>query len=76
MIITLGGDGTILHAVNNFQKREVPGIIGFNMGTLGFMCNNKIEELEEVIIGNTERMINNRNKYEERMRLQGEIEDE
>jgi NAD+ kinase len=42
VIITLGGDGTILYAVNKFID-SIPNIIGINMGTLGFMCYYKKE---------------------------------
>lgn len=75
MIITLGGDGTILYAANNFQKTEVPPILGFYMGTLGFMCNNKTENLENEINGTlTNVLFNIPDKYEERIRLEGSLE--
>jgi len=35
-VITLGGDGTILHTSSLFPK-EVPPIISFSLGTLGFL---------------------------------------
>ncbi|CAN3365033.1 NADH kinase Pos5p, mitochondrial [Diutina catenulata] len=37
LIITLGGDGTILHAVNLFSSLSVPPVLSFSMGTLGFL---------------------------------------
>ena len=49
MIITLGGDGTILYAAGQFQKSDVPPVLGFYLGTLGFMCNNRIENIEKII---------------------------
>ena len=36
LMITLGGDGTILHGVSLFLNVVVPPILSFAMGTLGF----------------------------------------
>ncbi len=38
LIITLGGDGTILKATNLVQNLDIP-ILGINMGRLGFLAN-------------------------------------
>jgi len=38
LIITLGGDGTILKATNLIQNLDIP-IMGINMGRLGFLAN-------------------------------------
>jgi NAD kinase len=35
-VVTLGGDGTILHVSSLFNGR-VPPIVSFSMGTLGFL---------------------------------------
>jgi NADH kinase len=37
LIITLGGDGTILHASSLFKTSAVPPVLSFSMGTLGFL---------------------------------------
>ena len=37
LIITLGGDGTILHASSLFRIGPVPPVLSFSMGTLGFL---------------------------------------
>lgn len=37
-VIALGGDGTILHAAQAMQQRQVP-IIGVNMGKLGYLAD-------------------------------------
>lgn len=38
LLITLGGDGTILHAASLFStSRTVPPFLSFSMGTLGFL---------------------------------------
>lgn len=36
MLITFGGDGTMLRAVSLFAVTEVPPVIAFSLGTLGF----------------------------------------
>jgi len=44
------------------------------MGTLGFMCNNKVENLENEINGIlTNVLFNIPDKYEERIRLEGSL---
>ncbi|KAK6460414.1 ATP-NAD kinase-like domain-containing protein [Scheffersomyces coipomensis] len=37
LIITLGGDGTILRAVSAFSNVNVPPVLSFSLGTLGFL---------------------------------------
>ena len=37
LIVTLGGDGTILHAAKLFKVGAVPPVLSFSMGTLGFL---------------------------------------
>ena len=37
LVITLGGDGTILHASSLFPTGAVPPVLSFSMGTLGFL---------------------------------------
>lgn len=37
LLVTLGGDGTILHATSLFSKGPVPPILSFSLGTLGFL---------------------------------------
>lgn len=36
-MLTLGGDGTILHASSLFKSGAVPPVLSFSMGTLGFL---------------------------------------
>lgn len=48
MIITLGGDGTILKATNLVQDLDIP-IMGINMGRLGFLANIEKSKAEEAI---------------------------
>jgi len=55
-IITLGGDGTILFAIKMFYNKCMPPIIGFSMGSVGYLCQfdseNILEVLEEILIKN------------------------
>ncbi|KAL7273959.1 NADH kinase pos5 [Rhizina undulata] len=45
LVCTLGGDGTILHAASLFStSREVPPVLSFSMGTLGFLGEFKWSE--------------------------------
>ena len=37
LVICLGGDGTVLHTSSLFSKGPVPPIVGFSLGTLGFL---------------------------------------
>lgn len=37
LVVTLGGDGTILHVSNLFSQGECPPVLSFSMGTLGFL---------------------------------------
>ena len=44
MIITFGGDGTILHAARSVADHNVP-ILGINMGGKGFMAELEIDDI-------------------------------
>ncbi|EJD08444.1 ATP-NAD kinase, partial [Fomitiporia mediterranea MF3/22] len=44
LVITLGGDGTILHASSLFKKGAVPPVLSFSMGTLGFLLPFHIDD--------------------------------
>lgn len=48
LIIVLGGDGTYLRAARLLKGNAVP-ILGFNMGSLGFLTSHSIEEVFELI---------------------------
>lgn len=45
MMITFGGDGTILHAARMTAPKEIP-ILGVNMGTKGFMAELERDDLD------------------------------
>ncbi|CUM65010.1 uncharacterized protein PRCAT00002629001 [Priceomyces carsonii] len=46
VVLTLGGDGTVLYVSNLFQ-RVVPPVISFSLGSLGFLTNFKFEKFRE-----------------------------
>lgn len=49
LIITLGGDGTVIWAANLFDGITVPPILAFNMGSLGFIAKYPASSLIEVL---------------------------
>lgn len=50
MVITLGGDGTVLFSSWLFQK-VVPPVLSFGLGSLGFMTGYDFEYFRETIAG-------------------------
>lgn len=44
-VIVLGGDGTLLQAAHDLSGRDLP-IFGINLGTLGFLAETEVAELE------------------------------
>lgn len=44
LIVSLGGDGTILHLAGRMKDRAVP-VLGVNMGSLGFLTDTRSDEL-------------------------------
>lgn len=54
MIVTLGGDGTLLTAVHTFEGTKA-AFLGINYGNLGFLTEiekNSFEEFERILNGN------------------------
>ena len=47
MVICFGGDGTILHMAKAATRAGIP-ILGVNIGTMGFMAELEISELEQL----------------------------
>ncbi|KAJ3043406.1 hypothetical protein HDV00_005104 [Rhizophlyctis rosea] len=48
LVITLGGDGTVLYASGLFQT-HVPPVMSVFMGSLGFLTNVKLEEFKSIM---------------------------
>jgi NAD+ kinase len=68
MIISFGGDGTILSTVNFIGRTEKP-IMGVNLGRLGFLAEVAVEELFEKL----DLILRGDYIIEERMLLEGTI---
>ncbi|MBE6996558.1 MAG: NAD(+)/NADH kinase [Ruminococcaceae bacterium] len=48
LVVSLGGDGTIMHTVRRIAPHEVP-VIGVNLGSMGFMAELDRSELEMLL---------------------------
>jgi NAD+ kinase len=48
ILISVGGDGTILDTITAIGDSEIP-IVGFNTGRLGFLANNAKEEAKQIV---------------------------
>jgi NAD+ kinase len=48
-MITLGGDGTILHAITLIQDIDIP-ILGVNLGRLGFLASVEKSIIEQAVV--------------------------
>ena len=68
VIISIGGDGTMLATAFNAQLYDKP-VLGVNLGKLGFLVEANINQMDKVISD-----LKNRNyKIEERMLITGEV---
>ena len=47
LVLTLGGDGTVMHGCNYAMRHGIP-IIGVNIGNLGFLTQVSIQNIEEL----------------------------
>ncbi len=65
LLISIGGDGTILRAITYIKESDIP-IIGINTGRLGFLATIQDDEVEEAL----QRIFNNEYKVSERTLLQ------
>ncbi|CCH59350.1 hypothetical protein TBLA_0B05170 [Henningerozyma blattae CBS 6284] len=66
LLVTLGGDGTILHGVSLFSNKQVPPVLAFSLGTLGFLLPFEFQEFENVF----ENVIGSKSKCLHRTRLE------
>jgi len=49
LLVSIGGDGTLLQSMTHVGKTEVP-ILGINTGRLGFLATMSLEETEDALI--------------------------
>eukprot|EP00049_Salpingoeca_infusionum_P012353 m.225504 g.225504 ORF g.225504 m.225504 type:complete len:569 (-) comp15160_c0_seq2:296-2002(-) len=68
-IVSLGGDGTLLHITHLFQKR-VPYVVCFALGSLGFLTQFNIQDYESVL---TDVIQGNNMSVTPRLRLKCEV---
>ncbi len=67
-VITIGGDGTLLHAAKDLKSKDVV-FVGVNKGTLGFLAEVNQNQIEEAI----DRLFEDDFQMESRMMLEGEV---
>ncbi|CEP63099.1 NADH/NAD(+) kinase LALA0_S07e02366g [Lachancea lanzarotensis] len=64
LIVTLGGDGTVLYVSSLFQ-RSIPPVMSFSLGSLGFLTNFNYENFRQSL----PRVLNSKIRSKMRMRL-------
>ena len=70
VILTLGGDGTLVRAASRTYGRDIP-LLGVNRGHLGYLCDFDSDSVFLAV----DRLIEDDYEIEERMVLSGHIED-
>lgn len=68
LILAVGGDGTMLAAVQRALARDIP-VLGFNLGTLGFLAEAEADEMG-VVVG---RLLAGDYGIEQRMTIQARV---
>lgn len=71
LVVTMGGDGTLLQAARLMRKSDVP-ILGINMGTFGYLTVINLNEMHDAL----ERVLAGVYRTEKRMMLDVTVEDE
>ena len=66
--IVLGGDGTLIQAARDLLGYNIP-VIGVNMGTLGYMAEVEIDDIEESM----QKLLDDKYYLEIRMMIQGSV---
>ncbi len=46
LLVTIGGDGTLLHSIKHTKRGEIP-VLGINTGRLGFLTSTNKDEIRE-----------------------------
>lgn len=67
IIISAGGDGTLLHTAKYAAKYDLP-VLGINTGNLGYMVELEISDLKEL-----ERLFSGEYKIDKRMMLEASV---
>lgn len=67
-VLVIGGDGTLIRAARELRSRDIP-LLGINMGTLGYMAEVEVGNIEESI----DRLIAGETQVEKRMMLKGTV---
>lgn len=67
-IIILGGDGTLIQAAIDMYQLKIP-FLGVNLGTLGFLTEIEVENLERDL----KKLLETEGRIEKRMLLKGKI---
>ena len=70
LVLTLGGDGTILSVARESAKWDIP-VLGINLGQLGFLVDVEQEEIESGL----NKLFGGEYTVEERMMLKAELSD-
>jgi NAD+ kinase len=68
LLVTLGGDGTLISAVRRSFKYNIP-ILGIYAGNLGFLADVSIDELDEFVLN----MVKGKCRIDERSVLEANI---
>lgn len=69
-ILVLGGDGTLIRAAREYHREEIP-FLGINMGTLGYLAEVELQNVEEAI----DQLLTEETMVESRMMLRGSLND-
>lgn len=70
-VLVLGGDGTLIQAARELRSYDVP-MLGINMGTLGYLTEVEIQNMEEAL----DQLLEQGALVEERMMLKGVLNNE
>ena len=70
MVLAVGGDGTMLAAVQIALRSEVP-VLGFNLGTVGFLTEAEPDQAESVV----RRLMSGDYQLDERMTVSASVGD-
>jgi len=70
-VITFGGDGTMLSAIQSTLPYDTP-VLGVNLGKLGFLADVAVDEVFQAI----EHILEGRHTVERRMTITGKVADE